>query len=152
SRENSTGNRVESKGTRRIESGAPPPHRTQKRRSLGAPELSARLQSKPLRSWSVSLRHVHLALAALFRFGLHVLPSASSHKLPDCGKYLSGRIIRGESNGENRKNCRPQEDDGHHQEHGLPEVRQADPHREAGERSRARYSGRHVHFVLGMRV
>src|ERR1019366_5442459 len=74
SRENSTGNRVESKGTRRIESGAPPPHRTQKQRWLGTPELSARLQSKPRRGWGVRLRHVHLALAAFFRFGLHVLP------------------------------------------------------------------------------
>src|ERR1035438_5833048 len=91
-------------------------------------------------------------LAAPIRIGLHVLPSASSDRLPDCGRYLSGRIIRGESNGENRKNCRSQEDDGHYQEHGLPEVRQADAHREAGERSRARYSGWHVYFVLGMRI
>src|ERR1035438_1997974 len=31
-------------------------------------------------------------------------------------------------------------------------MRQADAHREAGKRSRARYSGRHVYFVLGVRV
>ena len=30
--------------------------------------------------WGVSLRHVHLALAAPIRFGLHVLPSASSQE------------------------------------------------------------------------
>ena len=36
----------------------------------------ARLQSKPLRGWGVSLRHVHLALA--FLSGLHVLLPESS--------------------------------------------------------------------------
>ncbi len=32
------------------------------------------------------------------------------------------------------------------------QVRQAHPHRETGERPRARRGGKNVHFVLGMRV
>ena len=58
---------------------------------------------------------------------------ASIHFIPySLLNPLRGTVLVKEQHGKNRKNRGPQED-GHYQEHGLPEVRQADPHREAGE-------------------
>ena len=51
-----------------------------------------------------------------------------------------------------RQNSRPQEGHGHDQEHRLPQVRQADPDREAREGPRAQYPGRNFYLVLGLRV
>jgi hypothetical protein len=58
----------------------------------------------------------------------------------------------GEKNCEDCKNGRSQESDGHFEEHGLPQVWQADAHREAGERPRAGSFGGNFYFLLGLRV
>src|SRR5207247_10674858 len=66
--------------------------------------------------------------------------------------YSDTTSALGGNDGQDCKDCRPQEGYGHLQEHGLSQGRQAHPHRETGERPRARRGGKNVHFVLGMRV
>ena len=58
----------------------------------------------------------------------------------------------GENHGEDCKDSRSQESDGHIQEHGLPQVRQAHPHRETGQGSRTRNPRWGLHFLLGVRI
>src|SRR6185437_1502127 len=66
---------------------------------------------------------------------------------------LDRKALRRSINGsQDCKDGRPQEGNGHHQEHGLSQVRQANTHREAGERSRARGSRRDFYFLLGLRI
>ncbi len=65
------------------------------------------------------------------------------HRFPDTGET---------PNGEDCQDRRPQESNGHHQEHRLPPVLQAHPHREAREGPRARRPRRRLYLVLRVRV
>ena len=55
------------------------------------------------------------------------------------------------TDGQDCKNRRPQEDDGHDEVDRLSEVQEADAHRQAREGPRARRPRRRLHFVLGVR-
>jgi len=56
----------------------------------------------------------------------------------------------GENNAQDRKDCGPQEGDGHLQEHRLPQMWQADSYCETGKGSGTRRSGRDFYIVLSL--
>jgi hypothetical protein len=66
--------------------------------------------------------------------------------------WVAGENCSGGYDGKGCKDGRPEEGDGHDQEHGLPQVREADAHCEAGEGPRTRDSGRNIYFVLSLRI
>jgi len=66
---------------------------------------------------------VHLALPRPSASALRFTPShVDFGTAAACGKNGN---VSGEKNGQDRKDRRPQEGNGHHQEHGLPQVWQA---------------------------
>src|SRR5262249_54092922 len=54
--------------------------------------------------------------------------------------------------GQDCQDGRSQKDDGHIQEHGLPQMRQADPHRKAGQGPRTQRARRDFYFLLRLRI
>lgn len=65
---------------------------------------------------------------------------------------VRGTFLSGELNGEDCKNSRPQEGHGHSEIDGLPEVRQGNADRQAGQRPRSRRAGRDLHLLLRLRI
>ena len=63
-----------------------------------------------------------------------------------------GIFLSGEDDGKDCKDRGSQESNGHVEKHRLSQMQQAYPHREAGERPRARHPRRNLYLVLSLRI